>query len=513
MARAESKLTIKKLATLKPRDKGEVLRDGGGLVGIVGVAKDGETVTVRFTYQYRDGVRRREKSCGVWTHDDRRDKVPGSKGLAEIRTERDRLRALVKAGIDPIQQEEQERERQEQELAERQRALVKQKEAERREGEAMTMDGLYELWDANHGATLEPHWRAVRRSHWRCHVSPVIGAHKVHHADKQPMLLHYDRMVRKGKEVTARRVLALLKQVIAWGVERQHVADDHPLTRLTIPKKQRTVRADQLPENFDIQQYLNARGDEAVGSDLEDSLAGRALPFAELVTLFNDRLPKATQAITGTHLMRLMLATGIRSSEAVRLRWQWIDLDRRLMIIPAGSMKKRKMHHIHLSSFAVRQLEEMRAIRTGDFVFPAPRKENDHILRTNVGNDISSRQFYRAADESDEAFAARLAKRMVCRRSRKDYDLYNLPGGKWTLYDLRRTVATRLEELGIERDMVGRVLAHAQPDAKTTGRYARHSHWEQRCKALDLLGVALDMCEAGELPLIEVDNVVRMRRA
>jgi integrase len=102
---------------------------------------------------------------------------------------------------------------------------------------------------------------------------------------------------------------------------------------------------------------------------------------------------------------------------------------------------------------------------------------------------------------------------MQCRRAKQDYDLYNLPGGKWTLYDLRRTVATRMEELGVERDMVARVLAHARPDAKTTGRYARHTHWEQRCKTLDLLGSALEHCENGQLPLVEGGNVVQLKRA
>ncbi|WP_374555093.1 hypothetical protein [Aquitalea pelogenes] len=105
------------------------------------------------------------------------------------------------------------------------------------------------------------------------------------------------------------------------------------------------------------------------------------------------------------------------------------------------------------------------------------------------------------------------AKRMKCCRAKQDYGLYNLPGGKWTFYDLRRTVATRMEELGIERDMVARVLVHARPDAKTTGRYARHTHWEQRCKTLDLLGSALELCANGQLSLVEGGNVVQLKRA
>ena len=98
---------------------------------------------------------------------------------------------------------------------------------------------------------------------------------------------------------------------------------------------------------------------------------------------------------------------------------------------------------------------------------------------------------------------------MTNRRSRSDYNLYNLSGGKWTLYDMRRTAATRLEELGVEREMVRRVLAHAQPDNKTTGRYAQFSHWQGRCTTLDMLGEALEACESGKLPaVVAANNVV-----
>ncbi|GAA5784370.1 tyrosine-type recombinase/integrase [Chitiniphilus shinanonensis] len=504
-----------KNAKLSPGQSEASLNDGGGLFVRIRQRANG---TMQKTFVFRLGNLRHT----IGEADQRSLGGEGSITLQHARTEAMRLRP-AKKGDNPIASKrdaerleaEERARRQAEEEAQQQRKLAEIEAAlaaECLEAAAMTMDQLFKAWDANHGAMLDPHWRAVRQSHWRCHISTVVGNCKVHRTDKQAMLLHYDKLVRLGKEETARRVLALLKQVISWGIERQYVADDHPITRLVLPKKQRMVKADQRPDNFSIDDYLAARGDDAVGSDLEDALAGRALQFAELITLFQEKLPRSTQAQTGTCLMRLMLSTGIRSSEAVRLRWQWINLERKLMIIPAGSMKKRKMHHVHLSDFSIQQLEAMLAIRTGDFVFPAPRKENDHVLRTNVGNDISSRQFYRSTDETDEQFGARLAKRMTCRRSRKNFDLYNLPGGKWTLYDLRRTVATRLEELGIERDMVGRVLAHARPDAKTTGRYARHNHWERRCQALDLLGEALMACEAGRMPTIQADNIVQLRR-
>lgn len=322
-----NKLTIKALEALKPSDKGRALRDGGGLLGVVYVSRDHVTISVRFTYQYRVGAKRREAPCGVWVREDRQGYVNGSKTIGDIRKKRDELRLAISQGYDPLaEQAKAKAQKQLEEIAtaaaENAKHAEEAMQAEviaedvKRETLALKMDDLYEAWDANHGATLETHWRVVRRSHWRCHISPVIGSEKVEHAAMQAVMQHYDHMVADGKEVTARRVLALLKQVMAWGVERQYVSATHSLAHMVLPKKSRTLRADQLPENFNLSEFLAMHGEEAIGADIEDNLAGRALRFDELVVLLHDRLPRSTQALTGKHMVKLMLSTGIRASEA-----------------------------------------------------------------------------------------------------------------------------------------------------------------------------------------------------
>ncbi len=471
---SRNNLTDNAIKNLKPAEKEYLVSDGDGLT--LRVRPNGSK---DWLFRYR--TEGKIKKVGLGSYPD--------KTLASARSTADELRRFRADGKDPSREVIAG-------VASRKREALSLHEPESN----MTMDDLYAAWFNDHGVTLERHWQDCRHSQWQCHISPAIGPKLIDQADRQSVLLRYGELVREGKEHTARKALSLLRQVVAWGVEREYVSDEHSLTRLTVPKTKRAIREDQRPENFSIEEYLQKNGGEIAEDDLEGGLSGRSLQFPELVTLLHGILPISSQAITGVHLMRFMLATGVRSSEATRLRWKWIDMNQRLAVFPAGSMKKSRMHHVHLSDFALRQLEAMQAIQKGDFVFPAPRKENAPILRTNVGCDISTRQFYREPDESDNAYAARLAKRMASRRARKEFDLYNLPGGKWTLYDLRRTVATRLEELGVEREMVAFVLAHARPDAKTTGRYARFSHWSDRCRVLDLLGEALAACECGKLP-------------
>ena len=85
-------LTVKRLErrNLTSLDKGLRLSDGGGLFGVADAKKD-DSVTVAFSYRYRFGGRLRDLRCGTWP----------TRSLKEIRSERDRARAMVAAGADP----------------------------------------------------------------------------------------------------------------------------------------------------------------------------------------------------------------------------------------------------------------------------------------------------------------------------------------------------------------------------------------------------------------------------
>ncbi|QZA82554.1 tyrosine-type recombinase/integrase [Deefgea piscis] len=525
MAKTENLIGTTTLTKLKPANKGDLLKDGGGLRGQVYVDSS-DKITVVFTYSYRspETGRQREKGCGVYP----------AVSLSAIRDERDRLRGIVRGDItkgvakaDPLEQERREREaiqaeQQEAERIKRQAeadalAVQHQQEAERKAAEQVaaepTMQDLFEQWDANYGATLATDWRETRRSNWRCHVAPLVGKQKIKSASKSVLMAHYDSLMKAGKAKTAKDALALVRQVMKWGIQRGLVPENHPLATMELPEAVRTVKTTQMAENFSAAEYVAKHGLDAIGEDAEDGKAGRALPFSELVDLLSNKLTVGTQSETGKCVIRFMLATGVRASQALKLRWDWVLLEHRVIIFPAGSMKAKKMHHVHLSDYALGVLKQMNAIRINDFVFPAPKKANAAVLRSNVGNDIASRQFYSADDETEVAYQARLAERMTCRRTRADFELYNLSGGKWTLYDLRRTTATRLCELtGSDWETIEKVLAHAEPHG-VTGRYVRLSKWEDRCNALNLLGAALAECAAGVLPNRVDDNVVQLRRA
>ncbi|QKJ67306.1 tyrosine-type recombinase/integrase [Deefgea piscis] len=492
MAKIEEILSKDLLDKLSTQDKGRSLKDGGGLTGVVHVDRGGG-ISVAFTYQFRVGKKRREKRCGTWP----------LKSLSKIRAERNRLRSLVSSGVDPIESAKDaliDAEREKQARLEQIKVEDALAQAQLVAAAELTMDDLFQSWDAHHGAQIDPSWRATRRSLWRCHISPCIGKKKISTVTAGEFFRHFDQMILDGKVGSARRALTFLKQVISWGLQRQLVASGHELLSLSLPVKLKVVSDDQKIENFNLEKFIAKNGAAIIGEDAEYGKAGRAIHFNELTILLSSRLPSSMQAITGKCIIRFMLATGIRASEAVKMRWAWISREECLIVFPAGAMKARKRHDVHLSPFALKQLEIMSELRINDFVFPAPIKENSSVLRGNVGSDITTRQFYCEDGESDEQYRKRLEVRLKNHRSRKEATLYNLPNGKWTLYDLRRTVATRLCELiGEDWGVVERILAHAPANTNSvTPKYARFASWNNRCWALNILGDALMLCEAGD---------------
>ena len=92
-----------------------------------------------------------------------------------------------------------------------------------------------------------------------------------------------------------------------------------------------------------------------------------ALPYQDVPGLM-DRL-KTKTGISALAL-RLLILTAVRSGEIRGATWGEIDFDRALWTIPAERMKMRKPHRVPLSPQALAVLEQAKAIRRSDHVFP-----------------------------------------------------------------------------------------------------------------------------------------------
>ena len=85
-----SKWTIKELAAVKPAWKDDTISDSDGLFGSVRVSSEGN-ISIAFKYGFKWQGKKVWHYCGSYPVSD----------LSEIRSERDKSRELVKAGVDP----------------------------------------------------------------------------------------------------------------------------------------------------------------------------------------------------------------------------------------------------------------------------------------------------------------------------------------------------------------------------------------------------------------------------
>jgi integrase len=94
--------------------------------------------------------------------------------------------------------------------------------------------------------------------------------------------------------------------------------------------------------------------------------------------LSGDQLPAfyaaadALKARTQSDLLKLMLFTGLRRTEASALKWSELDFASRVIRLPARRTKAGRRLDLPMSSFVRNLLLARRALgRNGEFVFPA----------------------------------------------------------------------------------------------------------------------------------------------
>jgi integrase len=99
-------------------------------------------------------------------------------------------------------------------------------------------------------------------------------------------------------------------------------------------------------------------------------------PLADLPMLMQ-RL--AAQPGTAALAARFCIATCSRPGDTFKCQWDYIDLDNKIMTIPAGQYKTGKAHTIVLSSAAMAILSEAPRLSDDKFVFVAPVKKGRPI--------------------------------------------------------------------------------------------------------------------------------------
>lgn len=188
----------------------------------------------------------------------------------------------------------------------------------------------------------------------------------------------------------------------------------------------------------------------------------RVLSDAELAALW-----KASDAETfqWRAAIKLLMLTGQRREEVFGADRAEFDLEARLWTIPEARAKNKNGNHlVPLSDAALAVLETVPVVSGSPKLFPAPR----------AGGQISG---YSKA-------AARMRERVTKETG--------IPGD-WTWHDIRRTVATGMQRLGVRLEVTEAVLNHVSGSrGGIVGVYQRHNWLEEKRHALDAWAAELD---------------------
>jgi integrase len=309
LARGIGKLTA--LAVDKAKRRG-YYGDGGGLFLQVSAAG-----TKSWVFRFKEAGKLREMGLGA-TH---------TIGLAEAREKARDCRRLRLDGIDPIA------------ARKAARSQVRLDAAK-----AMTFQECAERYIASHKAGWRnPKHAAQWPSSLGAYAYPIFGALPVQAVDVG-LVMRALEPIWTTKPETAGRVRGRIESVLDWAAARGYRQGENParwrghLENL-LPKKSRVRRVEHHA----------------------------ALPYAEIATFIAEL---RQQEGVAARALEFAIMTAARTGEVIGAKWDEMDFGERLWTVPAERMKAGKEHRVPLSDAALVILEEMQAIRSGDFVFP-----------------------------------------------------------------------------------------------------------------------------------------------
>lgn len=188
-----------------------------------------------------------------------------------------------------------------------------------------------------HAQARNKSWREADRILQREFVS-VFGQRDIREVKRFDLLEIMDAAVARGAAYQANRILAHVRKLFNWCLERG-IIDANPIVGLKAPTKEQS--RDRVLDDEEIVRLLKACRNEAY-------------PFRQFVPM--------------------LLATAQRRSEVAAMRWSEIDFDAKHWVIPAERCKNGKAHVVPLSSFALAILRDAPRFLDSNYVFTTTRK-------------------------------------------------------------------------------------------------------------------------------------------
>jgi integrase len=251
--------------------------------------------------------------------------------LAQARDKAREARAMIEDGIDPVEA--------------RKAAKAALAAAQ---GRGLTFDAATKKYLET---KLEGFKNAKHRQQWEntlaTYASPELGKMLVQDIETQDVL-RVLTPIWSSKTETASRVRGRIEAVLSWATVSGHRKGDNPARwagnlKELLPAPSKVADEEHHPA---IQISDAARWFAALQS--RDGMGARAL--------------------------ELLAMTGLRSGEIRGARWDEIDLNAGLWILPAARMKMKVEHRVPLPAAAIAMLKALPRMDSNPLVFPAARR-------------------------------------------------------------------------------------------------------------------------------------------
>lgn len=306
---------------------------------------------------------------------------------------------------------------------------AKQLERKRAERAAETVAELVEEY-------LEKWARPRKRSaaederNLRKEVLPLWGGRKAKDIKRRDVIALLDEIVSRGSPIQANRTLAVIRKMFNFAVSRD-ILDATPVAMVKAPAKEnqrdRVLSADEIRTLW--------RGLETA-------------PMSEGVKL----------------VIKLQLVTAQRKGEIVGAALDEFDFEDNVWTIPAERSKNGQAHRVPLSPMALELIRRAQRLADTNDLFPSHWLFPSPTVDGPVGRVAVNHALYKTLPA---------------------IGLENM-----TPHDLRRTAASNMTAVGINRLVVSKILNHVETGV--TAVYDRHSYDAEKRHALEAWAARLE---------------------
>jgi integrase len=323
--------------------------------------------------------------------------------LAEARKRHREAMRLLEAGIDP--------------------STEKQRLA-RESREAFTVTSLVKEYILIWAKPNKRSWQEDERLLYK-DIVPLWGAHKARDITRRDVMMLLDKVKDRGSPIQSNRVLACVRRMFNFGIERDIVKINPCVLVKAVAKENKRDRVLSAQEIKSLWYALDNND-----PDIQISkLAKLALQF--------------------------QLTTAQRKGEVIHAEWNEVDLDTCFWTIPSSKSKNGIANRVPISELALGILQQIKSMNLSEkWIFPSEKKQyKSHITASSVDHAVRRSNF-------------------------KDIEPAFVP------HDLRRTAASHMTSMGITRLTVSKILNHA--DNSITAVYDRHSYDNEKRIALEV---------------------------